>query len=237
MGLYNFVIELLCEAVFPVRCVHCKRYGAWWCEDCMASAEVVYRDACSSCASLKREHECVGPSNGLDGLIVAGFYHDPRLRAVIHALKYKGATRILPSLRPFCRAWSEARLDPWPWAGLPDLAIQPVPGAPGRIRARGFDQADLIADVFRETCVPWARPLNILERHDSPQPQVSLDPGPLRAANVTGAFSVIPGAVVPPSILLVDDVLTTGSTMREAASELREAGAQKVFGFALAVGK
>jgi predicted amidophosphoribosyltransferase len=112
-----------------------------------------------------------------------------------------------------------------------------VPGAPARIRARGFDQAGLIADVFRDACVPWARPLDVLIRHDSPQAQVALKPGPLRAANVSGAFSIRPNAIVPPSILLVDDVFTTGSTMHEAARVLRAAGAHEVFGFALAVGK
>lgn len=125
---------------------------------------------------------------------------------------------------------------PWPWAGESSFAIQPVPASPARVRARGFDQASLIADALQRTIIPWGDRVDILVRSGNATPQASLEHGPLRRANIAGAFQVKP-VPVPHSVLLVDDVLTTGSTMGEAARTLRQAGAEQVFGFAVAVGK
>ncbi len=233
---FRVVLERVVGVLFPAHCVSCSAYGEWWCTRCRESAETLTRDVCASCASVKREHEC-STLVLLDGLVVSGFYHDPRLRAVIQQLKYKGATCLLPSIALFCRNWRDVRVDPWPWAGLSDLVIQPLIGAPAKVRERGFDQARLIADIARESIVPWARPVDLLDRRDNPQTQASLAVGPLRAANVSNVFSIKADTPIPSNILLVDDVLTTGSTMREAARVLRKAGAKKIFGFALAVGK
>jgi ComF family protein len=170
----------------------------------------------------------------IDAVVATGFYHDPRLRSVITALKYKNATCLLPSLERYLKQWSAERRTSWPWAGEESLAIQHVPTSPTRVRERGFDQARLIAGACRATFAPWATPSTVLRRVSSGS-QALLEPGALRGANVRGAFSV--DGIVPRSILLVDDVLTTGSTMNEAARVLREAGAKKIYVFAIAVGR
>lgn len=207
--------------------------------------ETVRRDPCAQCGSIKREHACPKEEAVLDGLVAVGFYHDPRLRTLIHGLKYQSATCLTPVVKDLLRRLKTERGEPWPWAGESALVLQAIVGAADRIRARGFDQAELIRDAVKEEVVPWAETRSMLSRRNSVQPQAELEPGPLRGANVSGVFSLKAGALrsdskaplsVPLAILLVDDVFTTGSTMHEAARLLRAAGVQRVYGLVLALG-
>jgi len=202
----------------------------------MESAETVKRDLCPGCCSKTADHACPKTLKNLDSVTVVGYYHDPKLRAVIHALKYKGATCLEDDIGNFCSRWKQRRLEPWPWAGAGEIAIQHLSGSPRRIRERGFDQALVLSKIFRQTVVPWANEVDILDRRDGLLSQAALDPGELRKANVTGCFSAKIGVSIPGIVILVDDVITTGSTMDEAARILRQAGAKNVYGLALAIG-
>jgi len=172
----------------------------------------------------------------LDGLVAAGFYHARPLREMLRALKYHGVTCVTPSITPFVRSWKDARCEPWPWAGIASLGIQYLPAASNRVRERGFDQAKLLSNIIQKEIVQWATPVDLLVRSSSTTAQAQIKHGALRNANVRGVFELRRGAPIPPNILLVDDVVTTGSTMREAARTLRRAGVQNVYGLALAVG-
>jgi predicted amidophosphoribosyltransferase len=171
-------------------------------------------------------------------LVAIGFYHDPRLRALIHGLKYSDATCLLPTFRSLVGRYKAERRDPWPWAGEKDIGIQHVPGAPDRIRARGFDQAELLRGVVKEGLVPWADDAASLRRTKTTKVQADLEPGPLRDANVSRTFEPASGPDPTPSaMILVDDVFTTGATMRAAARVLKANGAERVYGFVFALGK
>lgn len=231
MDLLAFVVE----CVFPTRCVVCEQAGEWWCARCRGSLEYVRKDLCASCASVSVEHRCA-QNNALDGLVAAGFYHARPLRVMLQALKYHGVRCVVPPIGDFFHDWKQARTGPWPWAGASELAVQPLPAAPDRVRRRGFDQAELMADIVHKEIVPWASRAQVLARASATTAQARLAHGAERDANVRGAFEVRRGIIVPKNILLVDDVVTTGSTMREAARILRRAGAQKIYGLALAVG-
>ena len=102
--------------------------------------------------------------------------------------------------------------------------IAPVPLHPSRLRQRGFNQALLLAQAFPE--VPLERELLVRQRHTPPQ--AGLNPRE-RRDNVKGAFAVPrPDLVKGKRILLIDDVFTTGATVRECARVLRRAGAREV---------
>ena len=101
-----------------------------------------------------------------------------------------------------------------------DLLV-PVPLHPRRMRHRGFNQALLLAQAFPEA--PVAREALVRTRHTVPQ--VGLNPKE-RRENVKGAFAVPrPGEGKGKNVLLVDDLYTTGATVRECARVLRKAGA------------
>ncbi len=231
MGFFSYLLDI----AFPPRCVVCDDFGSWWCKKCSTKCEFSLKNLCPSCNHANHVEGC-NRKSALDGLVAAGFYHDPGLRKVIHSIKYRGGTVIAPVVAEYIRVWRGARLDVWPWAGLPDLAIQPLIGAPKSIRNRGFDQACLLTGIVKERIVPWAHIADILVRKESLTTQAALGHGLMRHANISGVFYVKPGIRIPKNILLVDDVVTTGATMQEAARVLKAAGVEKVFGLALAVG-
>jgi ComF family protein len=104
-----------------------------------------------------------------------------------------------------------------------DLLI-PVPLHPRRLKSRGFNQSLLLAGAFPG--VPVGR--EALVRVRSTPPQVGLKPLE-RQTNVKGAFAVPdPGLVKGKNVLLVDDLFTTGSTVKECAKALLKAGANQV---------
>ena len=111
--------------------------------------------------------------------------------------------------------------------------IVPVPLHPRRLRGRGFNQALLLAQCFFPHYRARIYPELLARiRHTAPQSGQS---GRARRRNLRGAFMVTtPSAVKGKSILLVDDVLTTGTTVNECAAVLRTAGATEIQVFTLA---
>jgi ComF family protein len=143
----------------------------------------------------------------------------------IHAFKYppSGLLDFDASARSVMR--SLARIAARRYRGARPLVV-PVPLHPRRLRARSFNQAATLArEVARELCAPLA--MRGLERIRDTPSQTGLD-RPERRRNIAGAFR---SRIVEPldaPILLVDDVVTTGSTLEEAARTLRRAGAPTV---------
>jgi ComF family protein len=150
-------------------------------------------------------------------------YGGPILDAV-HRLKYEGRTELA---RPLGRRLASAAR---PHGGRFDLVV-PVALHPRRLRARGFNQSALLAaPVARAVGAAFAP--RCLRRLRETTPQVELG-STEREGNVRGAFAA--RGVMEKSILLVDDVRTTGSTLRAAADALRRAGASRVASLVLAV--
>lgn len=114
----------------------------------------------------------------------------------------------------------------------PDLICW-APLSKRRLRERGFDQAELLArEVGRRLSVP-VRPVLCKPRHTAPQS--GLEDMSARRANAQGAYALLPGAeVTGRRVVLVDDVITSGSTLSECAALLRQGGAETVYCLTLA---
>lgn len=118
-------------------------------------------------------------------------------------------------------------------AGLPrpDLIV-PVPLHATRLRERGYNQAlELARPLARGLAVPLRH--NLLLRTRATDAQTGLD-AKARRRNLRGAFALAPGTRVPAHVVLFDDVMTTGATLREGARTLLRAGAARVDAWALA---
>lgn len=174
------------------------------------------RDAGAGCRRL--EHELWSGR--------AAFWMEPPLDAVVHGLKYGGRDDLA---RPLGRLLA-ARVP----APVPGALAAAVPLHPRRLRERGYNQAGLLA---RWAGLRWGAPAvdTVLARRVATRPQARL-PESRRRENVRDAFTVPrPAVVVGRSFVLVDDVVTTGSTLMEAARALYDAGAARVVPVALAM--
>lgn len=102
-----------------------------------------------------------------------------------------------------------------------------VPVSKRRLRKRGFDQAKLLAE---EACRLWdTKPQALLVKIADNPAQSGLHEAAARRANVLGVFEVMPGAAVEGKrILLVDDICTSGATLKECVRVLTDAGAESV---------
>ncbi len=147
------------------------------------------------------------------------------LREAIHQLKYKGRTSLA---RPLGQYMGQA----WQARPLPADLIVPVPLHPARLRERGYNQATLLADrLARATGLALEE--RGLQRVRATSPQVDLNAAE-RKANVQGAFQAEPSRVRGHTIVVVDDVCTTGATLEACSLALQEAGAQRVYAMTLA---
>jgi ComF family protein len=111
-------------------------------------------------------------------------------------------------------------------------SIIPVPLGRVRMRERGYNQAKLIAEGLADRIeLPISD--DILIRVKDTRSQVGLDPL-ARRRNVENAFQARPFSQAAKSVFLIDDLVTTGSTLLACASALMEAGVKKVYGLAVA---
>ena len=151
--------------------------------------------------------------------------YDGALRELLHLFKYNGvrpAGALLAGL--LRRAIGEMQLPP-------ELVLIPVPLWPGKRQARGFNQAEAIARAFVNFKPSGSIQLDTssLVRTRETASQTGLT-RKQRRANVRGAFAVTRAEKVRGrSILLMDDVMTTGTTVNECARVLLRAGAKEVF--------
>ncbi|GAB4571853.1 MAG: hypothetical protein Kow0077_09560 [Anaerolineae bacterium] len=155
----------------------------------------------------------------LEGVVGLGPFEGICQQAV-HALKYDLLTDVASHLARLMADQVAAK-------HLPPAVIIPVPLHADRRQARGFNQSELLGAGIAEA-LGWSFHPDALERHRPTQSQVGLD-YQARQVNVRDAFRVTGmEAIKNHHILLVDDVLTTGATLRECAQVLHDHGARTV---------
>lgn len=174
---------------------------------------------CAACAELVRAaHAPPARPPGLDAL-VAPYRYDGVVRDLLVRFKYGSDRHPLSALSALFRAAAD------PVALLRPDAVVPVPISYWRARRRGFNQAELLGRAAAAELEIPVLPYALRRAHGRP-PQASLDRA-ARLANLTGAFR--PGdGLFGRAVLLVDDVVTTGATLAEAARAARAGGARRV---------
>ena len=212
--------ERLLGYLFPPRCVLCGRPGQWPCHDlcvaCEGSLPVLSGGDLGCKVSSTDSHG--GPPCDRSFAVCA---YAPPVDTLIQALKYGGQLAIGRVLgRLLARHASNFGLQ------LDVDCLLPVPLHPRRYAERGFNQS---AEITRFAAGALALPVapGLAVRRSDTRPQVGLAPAD-RHANLQGAFTAGQGPVRGRRIVIVDDVITTGSTVAELARALKQAGAVTV---------
>ncbi|HEX5030966.1 MAG TPA: ComF family protein [Candidatus Eisenbacteria bacterium] len=226
----------LADAILDRRCPGCADRAPRDREVCDACDAQVERTGIALCLACLRgddpgpEPSARGcPRHGSTRLVLAGPPYDPTLERILRAFKYEGATRLA--------SWIAELVPEPPARGLPawrEMILVPVPLHPAKRAARGFDQALLLAEIVSKRWgIPVVRALERIREHPA---QATLD-AVRRRVNVRGAFRCVdPRAVEGRPVLLLDDVVTTGSTMLEAGAPLEGAQAAWILGLSAARG-
>jgi ComF family protein len=198
------------------------------CSSCQQQIEYIRPPVCNLCgrpeATSRRCPSCHGIPLKIDGIRAVGYLEGP-LRTAIHRFKYSNVRGLAV---PLGRLAAEALLR----YDLSVDTIVPVPLHPQRLRERGYNQASLLAAEI-------GKPGNlavvddVLVRVKSTMPQVGLS-AKRRRENVREAFCCTSTVLQGHSVLIVDDVCTTGATLEACCLALREVGVGLVWGLVLA---
>lgn len=227
-GAKNFALDFL----FPKFCALCGVEGEFLCAGCRAGLKPM-APSCFVC----RKRDLSGkicPScrkkTPLRRFFTVFSYKNAAVRELIYLYKYGRVRELAPVLAEFLI--DELRFSGF--APRKGTAIIAVPLHPRKARERGFNQSELIAERVADALrVPVLK--RALARNKNTPSQITLDSDEARRKNATGAFEVArPKEVSGKTIILVDDVVTSGSTLNEAARVLKEAGARSVWAMAVA---
>ncbi len=214
---------LLCDAPLPSHMPH-SLPRACWCTACDADLPRLPSSRCGVCAVPLARGEicgvCLKRPPHFSRVSAALLYRYPA-DALIHAFKYGGNLALAEPMAELLAGGLTEKAD----------IIVPLPLAPDRLRERGFNQAHEIGRcIARRTGGTLAGAVCRKVRDTAPQAAL---PWKERARNVRDAF-VCDADLCGLTVAVVDDVMTTGSTLDELARTLRRAGAAQVIGWVVA---
>ena len=239
----NFILDLF----FPKKCLGCGKANIYICDDCFNKIEINPNNTCFFCGKITWQGriclECK-KENYLDRLIFATEYANPLVRELIKSFKYYFAQELAIPLSKLLIKTLEtfdfsARGGPalgWQSISNFQFLIIPVPLHKRRERFRGFNQAELlareIADYFK---IPVST--HVLKRKLHSYPQAKIKDMEKRRINLENVFEINPEQLVEGKIvILIDDVITTGATLIEAAKILKQSNAKEVWAITVAKG-
>ena len=214
--------------LFPPICGGCGKAGSRWCQDCQQQLKFLTEPVCQACG-LPLSHsgfcvECAASRPPYDMLRSWVVFEGP-IRRAIHTLKYRRNT----SLGEIFGRYLAGYVRELNWNV--DLVV-PVPLGRLRKKARGYNQAELLAlplSIFQK----WRYSKDAVSRIRETKTQVGLN-AKERMENLANAFCANPVFVEGKSILLVDDVATTGATLANCSEAILHAGATNVYTLTLA---
>jgi ComF family protein len=215
--------------IFPKTCLGCGKEGKYVCENCLARVRPL-KPACPHCEKASIDgftHTKCRKKYGLDGLNSIWDYEGVIKKALL-ALKYKYSTEAGRELSLlFIHELKKSNL-------IKEGTLVPIPIHWYRENVRGFNQSVEIGKIVASE-MGWKFIPDLLIKNRSTTSQVELSVGD-RKKNLHGVFSINPNYVLntPCSVLLFDDVFTTGSTLKEAAKVLKHSGVEKVWGLTIA---
>ncbi len=216
------------DIIFPPFCVGCGKPGIRWCEDCMDNVQLIQPPVCEICG-YPQSHQGICSKCSMDKPVFArlrswSLYIDPVKRALLN-LKYHNDI----SLGHLFAVHMAAMLEKQDW---PIDVIIPIPLGKARLKERGYNQAGVIARPLAILAGLAYEPRALIRKRETIS-QVGLEQHE-RRENVSGAFAASQKYVLGKTVLVIDDVATTGATLAASAEALYLSGAKEVFAMTVA---
>jgi len=212
MNFYHYIIEPVISIFLPALCIHCQR-------PLPQGRRIICQSCFNGLPRLLPEHKKTFlkrvPVQYFDHLFIL-YQFSPLFQELVHLLKYQ---RFLTVARYFAEALA-SRLKHHTYDVITAVPLNPV-----RLRERGYNQSAIIAKVFAEL-LQQSFSENILIRLKNTKSQTKLSRSE-RIENVHNAF-ITKENIRGRSVLIIDDVITTGSTLNECARMLRQNGAERI---------
>ena len=223
------------DLLFPRFCFGCGSIGSYLCLGCEAGL-VLADQRCFYCqkkSPFGQTHSHCQKPWGIDGC-VSLYYYNSGLKKIIKKIKY---SLITDSTREILPVLLKEAIMPLSFykKNFGKVCLQPVPLHPQKEKNRGFNQSDIISRYL--SCFFDIKIVGVVKRKKNTRPQAELSHPQERLYNIKGAFEPnLFTRSIPHSLILVDDVITTGSTIKELARVLKKKGVARVFAFSLAKG-
>ena len=226
--------------MFPKKCIGCGKFDIYFCKECIANIKQgdLVCPRCERLAVGGQTHPVCRRRFGLDGLWSLGMYEGP-LKKAIQKLKYEPslvrdyAPVLMDILIDYFAKYQPFILDLIKKDRREGWVVIPVPLHWFRENKRGFNQSKLLGQILsKKLGLDYCE---ALKRVRFTRSQTKLDRKE-RRQNIKNAFEITSNYTLDPKpyTLLIDDVWTTGSTMRECCYVLKRAGAKKVWAITLA---
>lgn len=208
--LQNIILNLF----FPQKCIGCGKENEIFCKNCLGKIDF---------PTLIEE----------SNVFAATDYNDEFIKKAIWMLKYRGIKQVA---EPLAELMHQRLFKDIKHRVSNNWLIIPIPLSEKRLRERGFNQSELISKHLSEKLsLPLVN--NVLYKIKETLSQVSLKNREQRLNNIKGSFAVKnPHLIEGKTIILIDDVTTTGATLKEARKILKQKGAKKVISWVLASG-
>lgn len=232
------MLDFFVSLLYPKKCVGCKKNGAYICDNCFAGIDFLQFQVC-----------CVCQKGSIDGLTHPKCKTSYSLDGIISSIAYKGIVKKLLyqfKYRPFLsdlkiilgKLFYEGLIQQEAFINFLDAKnvwITSVPLHSNRLKKRGYNQSELLAkELSIKLEIPYLSNVLVRQKHTKPQFELKKEE---RKKNMLGAFSInqkFGGEIKGKRIILVDDIATTGATLRECGKILKKSGAGKVLGVTLA---
>ena len=216
--------EKFLDFVYPKDCVGCGKLGEWLCNKCKRKFEEVTQ-ICPMCGKDNlggSVHKMCSKPWGMDGLTSVYNHGERVMSGLLRRVKFEFCSELLKEFVGCLDFRVDKKFD----------VVVPVPLYIYRRNWRGFNQAKVIAEeVGKQLGLPVVEGLRRTRRGKQ---QSKIKTREERRGNVKGVFESSTSEVEEKGVLLVDDVFTSGATMREACKTLKRAGAKFVWGLTLA---
>ena len=196
-------------ALFPERCIICKKEGKTLCKTHQNFVPQIKN-------TLNLKH--------LDEVTSLSTYKDPNTKKVIEYFKFKGFKSLSDFMvQEYAKTLKKDQL----------ITLAPIPLHWSRKFTRGFNQSLLLAESIKKISPANIQINDCLKRKKHTQQQARLKKEQ-RIKNLEKAFQIKTQKKLPTEIILIDDVVSTGATLENAAKVLKKAGVKKVYAFTFA---